>query len=149
MWRLINGSAHNLSWCLCDIFTCFKAPECWHRDYFVYILDALYCIVSSYHVLVYIFSCWYKICMSVCCMTTFLLHGTWFGCLCGIHMHPLTLIHIAQSTHSLFSFFFYVFETFPCIFSLQLYFPYLIGLYYLVGNDLFFVLCLLFNRASD
>ena len=108
MWRLINRSMHILSWCLCDIFACFRACECWHGDYFVYILDVSYCILFLVIIFLYIFAhvCIYLFHMTICHMTTLLLHGVWFVCLCGTHMHLFTLIHMTQLTHSLYSFFF-------------------------------------------
>ena len=124
MWCLINQSVHTLSWHLCDIFTCFRAPECWHCDYFLYTLDVLYYILFLVIMFLYIFArfCIHLFCMIVCCMTTFLLHDAWFAYLCGTHMHPLTLIHIAWSALPLYSYFLDVFEAFSCILSLQLYF---------------------------
>ena len=125
MWCLINQSVHTLSWHLCDIFTCFRAPECWHCDYFLYTLDVLYYILFLVIMFLYIFArfCIHLFCMIVCCMTTFLLHDAWFAYLCGTHMHPLTLIHIAWSALPLYSTFwmylrhFLVFFHFNCISS--------------------------------
>ena len=62
MWHLINRLVDTFSLCLYCIFACFKVYECWHGDYFVYIL----------HVYSYIFAyvCVYLFCMTVCCMIT-------------------------------------------------------------------------------
>ena len=42
MWHLINRLVDTPSLCLYCIFSCFKVYECWHGDYFVYILHVPY-----------------------------------------------------------------------------------------------------------
>ena len=97
MWCLINQSVDTLSMCLYYIFACFKAYECWHDNYFMYI----YCMFLTIHwfllscVFVYICLCLYVSILYDCVLHDYHFSAWWLSTpncyvqLWYIHVHNI------------------------------------------------------------
>ena len=86
MWHLINRLVDTPSLCLYCIFTCFKAYECWHVDYLVYILHVPYYIL----ILVIMYACIYLLIFVCICFVW--LHVVWFPFFFMMHVWLLLFI---------------------------------------------------------
>ena len=101
MWHLINRLVDTLSLCLYCIFACFKVYECWHGDYFVYILHVPYYTLNlvimciRIYLLMFTCICFVWLCVawlpffSLCCM---------FGYYCSLEMFHMLIISIDSLT---------------------------------------------------
>ena len=86
MWCLINLLVDTPSLCLYCIFACFKAYECWHVDYLVYILHVPYYIL----ILVIMCACIYLLIFVCICFVW--LHVAWLPFFFMIHVWLLLFI---------------------------------------------------------
>ena len=86
MWRLINWLVDTPLLCLYCIFACFKAYECWHDDYLVYILHV------CYYILILVIMCTSIYLLIFVCTYFVWLHAAWLPFFFMMHVWLLLFI---------------------------------------------------------